>query len=223
MTTKKKLTFSPLVKLGLPLTGGITVGLLLLLLFVKLAEDLLYQELGTFDAVVENFIRGFTSEGLTRVAIFVTNLGSAAVEISLLLVVGGFLYFRLKHIWEPVILTSSLAGGWILNEALKAIFHRSRPSIQHLVEVGGYSFPSGHAMVSAAFYGMLGYLLWVNMRKNSKPAWYVVLSTFVLIFAIGLSRIYLGVHFASDVLAGFAAGGAWLIACIIALHCLTRN
>ncbi|MCK9906483.1 phosphatase PAP2 family protein, partial [Frankia sp. Cpl3] len=96
----------------------------------------------------------------------------------------------------------------------------SRPSMHHLVEAGSYSFPSGHAMVSAAFYGMLGYLIWLNLRQRTKPAWYVVALTVLLIVAIGISRVYLGVHFPSDVIAGFAAGSIWLTACIFGLHAI---
>lgn len=72
-------------------------------------------------------------------------------------------------------------------------------------------------MVSVAFYGVIGYLLWLNLRSHSKTSWCIVLITFVLILGIGMSRIYLGVHFASDVIAGYAAGGVWAIACIIGL------
>ncbi|WP_052947880.1 phosphatase PAP2 family protein [Aneurinibacillus tyrosinisolvens] len=75
-------------------------------------------------------------------------------------------------------------------------------------------------MISASFYGMLGYLLWLNLRERSKPSWYIIVVTLLLILAIGMSRIYLGVHFPSDVVAGFAAGGAWVAACIIALHAI---
>lgn len=219
-STKNKSPFfrSPLGKFGAHLAWGIAAGSLLLLLFAKLAEDLLYQELGTFDVVVGDFIRSFATERLTNLAVFITQLGSAFVEISLMFVVGGYLLFRLKHIWEATVLASSLVGGWLLNTVLKAVFHRTRPNIQHLVEAGGYSFPSGHAMIAAAFYGVLGYLLWLNLRERSKPSWYVIVLTVGLIIAIGISRVYLGVHFPSDVVAGFAAGGAWSVACIIALQ-----
>jgi undecaprenyl-diphosphatase len=204
--------------LGGHLTWGILAGALLLLIFAKLAEDVLYQELETFDAAAGAVIRNFASDGLTRVMIFITELGSAYVEFALLVTIGGFLWVRLKHAWDTLLLVVSLLGGWVLNMVLKTIFQRSRPDIEHLVEAGGYSFPSGHAMVSAAFYGMIGYIVWVNLYHRGLPAWPAVLLTPLLILAIGVSRVYLGVHFASDVLAGFAAGGVWLIACIIGLR-----
>jgi undecaprenyl-diphosphatase len=209
---------SPLTKMGKQFIWGIMVCMTLLGIFAKLAEDVLHNKLKTFDTIVGNFVYSFTEPGLTKAAIFITTLGSAYVEIPLLLAAGGWLLFRYKHTWETVILAISLAGGGLLNTILKDFFRRSRPDIRHLVEAGGYSFPSGHAMVAASFYGMLGYLVWLNLRKQSKRSWYVIVITVALIFMIGLSRIYLGVHFPSDVIAGFAAGGAWLVTCIIGLH-----
>lgn len=205
-------------KFGAHLTWGVVAGTLLLIIFAKLAGE--YRELGAFDATVGSFIRSYATEGLTKLVILITQLGSGYVEIGLLLAAGGYLLFRLKHVWETVVLFIGLSGGWLLNTVLRAVFHRTRPEIQHLVEAGGYSFPSGHAMVSVAFYGMLGYLLWLNLRERSIPAWYVPVLTVCLIVSIGISRIYLGVHFPSDVIAGFAAGGAWLAACIVALHAI---
>ncbi len=219
---KESFHSSPLGKLGSHLIWGVAAGSLLLFVFAKFVEDLLCQELGVFDSVVGDFIRSFVSGGVTNMAVTITQVGSAFVEISLMMVVGGYLLFRLKHKWEAVVLSSSLAGGWLLNMVLKHAFQRTRPDIQHLIEVGGYSFPSGHAMISTAFYGMLGYLLWLSLRERSKTAWPVIVLTVCLVFFIGVSRVYLGVHFPSDVIAGFAAGGLWLIACIIGLHTIRK-
>ncbi|MBA4495598.1 phosphatase PAP2 family protein [Paenactinomyces guangxiensis] len=117
-------------------------------------------------------------------------------------------------------LAGNLAGAWLLNITLKSLIQRPRPNLQHLIEVDGYSYPSGHAMVAAAFYGMIGYLVWFNLRTKGKPSWYEIVFTVLLILAIGTSRVYLGVHYPSDVIAGFAAGGVWLVACIKGLNIL---
>lgn len=208
---------------GANLIWGIIAGSLLLALFAKLAGDLIGQELGAFDAAVGGFIRSPASDGLTRLAVFITQMGSAAFEIGLLLIVGGYLLFHQKQVWEAKLLAFSLAGGWLLNTVLKSAFHRTRPDILHLVAAGGYSFPSGHAMIATAFYGMLGYLIWINLKGKGKPSWHVIVLTFSLIIAIGTSRVYLGVHFPSDVIAGFAAGGVWLLACVLALGAVRRR
>lgn len=210
-------------RIGANLTWGIIAGSLLLALFAKLAQDLVGQELDAFDALVGGFIRSPAGGGLDRLAVFVTNVGSATFEIGLLLITGGYLLFNLKQVWETSLLAVSLAGGGFLNTVLKEVFHRARPDIQHLVSAGGYSFPSGHAMIATAFYGMLGYLIWLNLRRSNKPSWYVMVLVFVLVVAIGISRVYLGVHFPSDVIAGFAAGGMWLLACVLAIGAVRRR
>ena len=219
MTTPKTITVFQrgLAKLSKPLMWGMAISVSLVGIFAKISEDLIYNELGMFDKIVGEFIRGFTTPWLTRVEIVITNLGSAYIEISLLVIVGAFLWFRLRHTWETVFLAISLTGAWLLNTLLKELFQRERPNIMFLVHADGHSFPSGHTMVATAFYGVLGYIVWLNLRNHGKPSWYCVAVTFILISAIGMSRIYLGVHYASDVIAGYTAGGIWTIACIIGL------
>lgn len=219
MAAQKTASYSlkKLAKFSKSLIWGLSISVLLLAIFAKLSDDLLYHELDSFDRVIGELIRGFDTPYLTRVAIIITHLGSAYIETGLLFIVGALLWFRLKHTWETVLLAISLGGAWLLNTILKELFQRARPDIVHLVKAGGYSFPSGHAMVATAFYGVIGYLLWLHLRNRSKPSWYIIVLTFALIIMIGISRIYLGVHFASDVIAGYAAGGVWAIACIIGL------
>ncbi len=122
---KESFHSSPLGKLGSHLIWGVAAGSLLLFVFAKFVEDLLCQELGVFDSVVGDFIRSFVSGGVTNMAVTITQVGSAFVEISLMMVVGGYLLFRLKHKWEAVVLSSSLAGGWLLNMVLKHAFQRT--------------------------------------------------------------------------------------------------
>jgi membrane-associated phospholipid phosphatase len=109
----------------------------------------------------------------------------------------------------------------LLNLITKFFFHRQRPIIPHLVEASGLSFPSGHSMVSASFYGLLIYLSWHNITDRK---WHHVF-TFLLvitIFLIGCSRIYLHVHYATDVIAGFSAGFLWVILGVYGLRRLER-
>jgi len=211
------------IKFGSNITWGFVAGALLLMLFGNLAGDLLDNELLTFDTIIGDYIRGLVTVQLTKWAIIFTYFGSPSVEFGILLMAGGFWFYKLKHFGETVVLAICLTGGWLLNIVLKMSFQRARPDIQHLIAVGGYSFPSGHAMVATVFYGMLGYLIWLNLRERSKTAWIVPVLTALLIFSIGVSRIYLGVHFSSDVLAGFAAGGLWLTGCIVGLHAFRKK
>jgi undecaprenyl-diphosphatase len=107
-------------------------------------------------------------------------------------------------------------GG--LNELIKRLVGRERPILERLAEATGFGFPSGHAMVSSSFYGLIGYLLWINLRGKWSGAWSIPVVTMLLLAGIGFSRIYLGVHYPSDVFAGFAAGGAWLAGCIMGIQ-----
>lgn len=118
---------------------------------------------------------------------------------------------------------AALGGSYTLNLIIKNLIQRARPSWEHWVVESGYSFPSGHSMASIAFYGMLGYLLWLHRKERGRPAAYILVLTGLLILAIGLSRIYLGVHYATDVIAGFCAGGVWLTTCIYALQWIRRK
>lgn len=200
------------------MTWGLVAAMGFLFIFAKVAEDLLGNELATFDTVVGNFIRGFSSPGLTKVAIAVTMLGEGGFETLVLIAAVTFFVRYLHHRSEALVLTLAIAGGWLLNSVLKWAFHRPRPEVEQLVGAGWYSFPSGHAMVGVAFYGVLGYLIWLNLRENELPAWYVPVLTVLVMLGIGLSRVYLGVHYPSDVVAGFAIGGTWGSVCVSSLH-----
>ncbi|MGH6611413.1 MAG: phosphatase PAP2 family protein [Burkholderiaceae bacterium] len=111
--------------------------------------------------------------------------------------------------------TIALAGNGILTRVLKAIFARTRPSFEHeLFSVQGWSFPSGHSSGAVVAYGMLAYIV-IRFAPKAWHLW-IVLAATALAFTIGCSRIFLQVHYASDVLAGFASGAAWLAVCIVA-------
>jgi len=107
-------------------------------------------------------------------------------------------------------LALSVPGGVLLNESLKYVFHRSRPALEHpLIELPSYSFPSGHALGATVFYGFAAVLLWSYVAPK---VWRVVIGTAIaaVILMVGFSRVYLGAHYPTDVLAGFLEGVAWL-------------
>lgn len=206
---------SPLGEFGTYLVAGSILAATALLIFADLAEDMMFNELKMFDTVVTDFFTGLRSPALTTAMKVITGFGSAGVLAIIALVAVFFLFRRKKHYWDAVMVVIALLGGWLLNEVLKMIFHRPRPNLNPLIEVGGYSFPSGHTMTGIAFYGFLAYLIWLNYRP-SRVRWAAVTCLTVLIILIGISRIYLGVHYPSDVLAGWAGGGFWLAGCILA-------
>lgn len=200
--------------------SGVFLSISFLLAFVKLAEEVLSNELLVFDQVVTGYINLLNGSIMTQVMQGITVMGSAVTLILLALITICYFGRFLNHDFVMNMIIVALAGSWLANEFLKWVFQRSRPpELMRLIDATGYSFPSGHAMVSFAFYGLLIYLLWFNLGSGKlKYFWAVFLS--VLVLAIGMSRIYLGVHYPSDVVAGFAAGGVWLVGCILCFRSL---
>ena len=174
-------------------------------IFLDLLEDVLNNEIMNFDSAVYNFIISFKSNFLTKIFKFITFFGSSIPLISICII--SFLFIKNKKI--PMYISINLIVTAIFNLLLKNIIRRNRPVGYRLVEETGFSFPSGHSMASMAFYGLIIYLVFKYVKnKYAKIALCTFLS--ILIVAIGISRIYLGVHYASDVLAGFMISLSYL-------------
>lgn len=170
-----------------------------------------WKQFSGFDDAIYNYVSGFLSDDMTRFMKFMTFMGSEW-PITTLAIAIPFLIFILKkkkYYAAGLMATLNIATGSPLYEVLKQIFRRPRPSIHRLIEIGGYSFPSGHSMNSMIFYGFLVYLILEYMKSRLKYPLAAVIC--LMIPLIGISRIYLGVHYASDVLAGFIFGFIWLI------------
>ncbi|MGG1573129.1 phosphatase PAP2 family protein [Fictibacillus sp. NRS-1165] len=211
----KKISF-PIVPAVLLLIGFILAATAIYI-FASLSEELIEKEPFTFDPVIIHAVRSFSSPGLDRVMLFFTEIGSTlALGI---LVVAGMLWlgFKRQNLWGMVFFLLTVGGGGILNLLLKNAFQRKRPNADPLVEALGFSFPSGHAMGSMVYYGFLGYLVVRSKRKSLRKAFWTLLFA-VAIIGIGISRIYLGVHYPSDIIAGYSAGMVWLLLCIAALE-----
>lgn len=191
------------------IAGALTISGIMLTAFTDLVWHTIFRHtMGVFDNSFIWLIRYFNNTGLDQAMILITNLGYGYTYD--LIVLSTFIVLAILNRWLEIRgLAVCLFGGAILNELLKHLFERARPDAFHVVEAAGYSFPSGHAMVSLCFYGMLAFLLIRNV-----PSWrwriIVVSCTEIFILLIGISRVYLGVHYPSDVLAGYTAGAAWL-------------
>lgn len=181
-------------------------------LFVKLSEDLIKKELEVFDSTIYDYISQIITHNMTHFMMFISFLGSGYVFISVSIIVIVLFWRNEKYSFYSKMIGVNLIASSIANEIFKLVFHRGRPNVLRLIEISGFSFPSGHSMIGLSFYGFISYLCFKNIRSRWR---YSIVALFgVLILSIGTSRIYLGVHYASDVVAGFSAGLAWLAAFI---------
>lgn len=175
--------------------------------FLALAEDVFHKEIMKGDIIGYKIISTFLiSDFTTPIAKFITNFGGAIFLIILTITL--FILIKNKKIGLSIILNLIVITG--LNQILKYILQRPRPTEYRLIEETGFSFPSGHSMVSMAFYGYLIYLIYKYV-KNKYLKWIYIVLLSTLICSIGISRIYLGVHYTSDVLGGFLISLSYLI------------
>ena len=182
--------------------------------FLAIAEDVFNKEIMDGDIIGYKLVSTFLiSDFATPIAKFITNFGGAIFLITLTIV----LLVLIKNKKIGISIFSNLVIVTILNQLLKAILQRSRPTEYRIVEETGYSFPSGHSMVSMAFYGYLIYLIYKYV-KNNYIKWISIVLLSILVCSIGISRIYLGVHYTSDVLGGFLISMSYLVIYISAVN-----
>jgi membrane-associated phospholipid phosphatase len=196
------------VKIGLSLLSGLLVAVTALLIFGWLAEEVFAGETEKFDAFVRNAVHQVATPGLTHLMQAFSLLGSIAVMTALiLLAICGLIYFH--HARAAALLAITMLGAGGLDMGLKHSFHRVRPVAFFGTSPSSYSFPSGHALASLCFYGALAVILSERARgQTAKTCIWIVAA--LLIVIIGFSRIYLGVHYPSDVIAGYSVAAAWV-------------
>ncbi|WNB91434.1 phosphatase PAP2 family protein [Bacillus sp. NEB1478] len=192
--------------------SGLLLSFVSLNVFFELSEEILEDERIRFDNVVIQYVTNLRGDTLTEVMKFITFLGSKTFLTVLLITSLLWLVIKRKDYWGAISYMIAVAGGGLLNLALKHWFGRVRPE-HSLIAEQGFSYPSGHSMGSLIYYGFLGYLV-VRSQHGRGIKIVLTLAFILLILMIGFSRIYLGVHYPSDVLAGFSAGTVWLLLCI---------
>lgn len=178
-----------------------------IVVFTEITIDVFGKEIMKKDIIGYQMISNYLiSDFATPIAKVITTLGGANVIIFITLMF--LLFSKNKKIGVSVLVNLMIVVG--LNTILKNIVQRPRPTEYRIINETGYSFPSGHSMVSMAFYGYIIYLIF-KLVKNKKIKIPLIIALSLLIFTIGISRIYLGVHYTSDVLAGFAISLSYLI------------
>jgi undecaprenyl-diphosphatase len=172
------------------------------------------QKIIRFDRTIIDRVQGLETPILTSMMKFFTFIGSAPFVIILSFFLLLFLYKVLHHRLELILFVAAITGSALLNGILKHFFQRVRPDFHRLIEIEGYSFPSGHAMNAFSVYSIISFLLWRHIQSRIGRSILILISV-VLILAIGISRIYLGVHYPSDIIGGYFASGFWVTTAIM--------
>jgi len=199
------------------------------LAFVEIADEVGEGEAHAFDQALLLALRApgdpadpIGARAFELAVVDISALGGFAVLSLLVLLACGYLAVLRKWVDAGMLLTAAI-GGTLISEGLKEFFARPRPDlVAHVVETTSMSFPSGHAMLSAVTYLTLGALL-ARAQEKRRLRGYILGAAILLTLLIGASRVYLGVHWPTDVLAGWSLGAAWALICWGAASWLTRN
>lgn len=177
-----------------------------LVAFIAVWQEVSEGDVNRLDAAAYNiFVVQMRRPWLTNIMEGISNLASPVVLIMMLVMVAAFAPGRRPGMAA----TFNLLGALLINQVLKFIVQRPRPEGFQLVSEVGYSFPSGHSMISMAFYGLCAWMVW-HYERDRVMKWFLCCCFALAIGLVGISRIYLGVHYASDVVAGFCVSIAWV-------------
>jgi membrane-associated phospholipid phosphatase len=206
---------------GLPLLAALLVLAGSLWAFGAIVDETIREGEVRTDERVAEWLHGRATDPFTDVFRVITTFGNFATLLTVTVLAVAFLWWRRRQT-DALFVALAFLGAQVLSSGMKLGFRRERPFFPDpLATESTFSFPSGHSLVSLAVYGSIALLLAREVRKR---AWHVLLlaGTGLLVLAIGFSRLYLGVHFLSDVLAGWAAGAAWLALLYVALELRSR-
>lgn len=198
--------------LFLEITISVLISLTSLYLFLKIGHELLNENVLLIDSSLTSFIYGFRSPPATTVMMYFTFLGSS-IALSVLSLIT-ILYIGTIRKKDVVIYLVIFYSGVILNLILKYIYQRPRPNDLPLIHENTFSFPSGHAMNSFVFFAAFSYFIF-RETGNTKVTFAISIISVIVIGFIGLSRVYLGVHYPSDVVGGYVAGFLWFVSAIL--------
>jgi undecaprenyl-diphosphatase len=194
--------------------GGLTLCLFILFIVAKLSDEVLEKEAFTFDKSFLLWLHQFSHPTLDQIMLKITQLGNPNVVIIVTVITLILLVWKCYYQEAKFFLLTCLGSG-ILTTSMKLFFAKSRPQLwTHLISETSFSFPSGHALGSVVLYGFITYLLSNFYPKFSQLIYFLGL---IIVLLIGLSRLYLGVHWPTDIMAGYGVGFLWLMLCITLL------
>jgi undecaprenyl-diphosphatase len=200
---------------------GLIITAILLALLSGFHHEVIEPQTRGIDLGLMNAMHSYATPALTHVMFAFTDIGSAGPVFALIALFLAWLLFT-RQFRDAVGFATSVVGALLLNHVLKHWFQRQRPDVPWaLTHEKSFSFPSGHAMMGIVVFGMLAYLLYRHQHSRSACVLDILIAAIVVI-GIGTSRVYLGVHFPTDILGGWIAGGVWLLAAILAMEALHR-
>lgn len=190
---------------------GLASCLLILFILAKLAGEVLERDAFAFDTTFLLWLHQFANPNLDNLMLLITNLGDPIIAVIVAGVSILLLWWR-HYREEAKVFVLACLGGLILNTGLKLFFSKPRPELwHHLISEKSFSFPSGHALGSMVLYGFIAYEFATHYPHFAKLIYSLAV---ILIAAIGISRLYLGVHWPTDIIAGYGVGFLWLVICI---------
>ena len=183
-----------------------------IILFAKIAGEILEREPIALDVAVLHWIHSYSNHIFDMVFLFFTTIGDVKYILPITFLILVYLLYKKQH-FNSMLLLFGVSGAAISNIILKALFHRDRPAFWHsLVTETGYSFPSGHAMMSSALILCIIAMLW-----NTRWKWTAVILGGITVGLIGISRLYMGVHYPTDVVAGWSVSLVWVMIVLVIL------
>lgn len=195
-------------------TVGLVSCLIIIYIVAQISDEVLDREAFAFDKTILLWIHSWANPTLDNIMRWFTRLNDPSTVIALAILVLGILLWR-HYYSEAQIFVINCLGGVVLSYGLKSVFGKARPDLwQSAIEDLSFSYPSGHALGSTVLYGFIAYLIATNYSQFSLLVYAVAVC---LIGAIGLSRLYLGVHWPTDIIGGYGIGFLWLTFCITML------
>jgi len=192
--------------------GIFLIGYLAILGIVAwLCTEVWEKEVFSFDRSFLLWIHQFANSQLDRIFLFFTALGNPPTVVTIFIMTIAWLAMKRRYS-DGIRFTIVCAGGVLIDRVMKLFFAKPRPELWHrLITETSFSFPSGHAVGSMVVYGFIAYILAKEMQQHKQ---YIYAAASLLIIAIGLSRLYLGVHYPTDIIAGYGIGFLWLVTCL---------